>query len=278
MGWRMSHSNLVPGGVLARYPSPLRYPGGKGKVANFLKVLVIENELFDFEYVEPYAGGASVALSLLFEDYVQTIRINDLNPGVYAFWRLATQSADKLCRWITDASLTIDEWNHQRCIYNDESADPDELGFATFYLNRTNRSGIISRGSVIGGVAQTGRWVIDARFNRSALIARIQKIARFAGRIIVSRCDAEALLGQLANDGVDRLYYLDPPYFVKGSRLYDNGYEAADHRRLRSILGETRQPWLISYDSAPEIVKMYQGFSGLSYTLPILSVRGGGRT
>src|SRR5690348_2373335 len=103
----MSQADAVPQGALARYPSPLRYPGGKGKIANFLKVMVIDNELYEHEYVEPYAGGASVALSLLFEDYVQSVHINDLNPGVYAFWKLAVQNSEKLCRWISDVPLTL---------------------------------------------------------------------------------------------------------------------------------------------------------------------------
>jgi DNA adenine methylase len=257
----------VSPGILARYPSPLRYPGGKGKISNFLKALVVENDLSGCEYVEPYAGGASVALSLLYEDYVPSIHINDLNRGVFAFWRLAVEDSDKLCHWIESVPLTMDEWQRQRELYNDEDVDLDLLGFATFYLNRTNRSGIISRGSVIGGTEQTGRWTIDARFNRQGLVERVRKIERFASRITVTRLDAQVLLHQLDSENRQRFYYLDPPYFVKGGRLYDNAYEAADHLSLFRDLAKLQQPWIISYDSAPEIVGLYKDFAGLNYSL-----------
>jgi DNA adenine methylase len=261
-----------PGSVslaaLARYPSPLRYPGGKGKVSNFLKALVVENDLSEHEYVEPYAGGASVALSLLYEDYVPSIHINDLNPGVFAFWRLAVEDPGKLCEWINSVSLTIDEWRIQRAIYQDVNSTLDQLGFATFYLNRTNRSGIISRGSVIGGMNQTGRWTIEARFNRIGLIERIRKIERFRSRITISRLDAQELLRRLDGENRKRFYYLDPPYYVKGGRLYDNAYDPHDHLHLSKDVAKLQQPWVISYDAAPEIIEMYKRFDGLSYLLP----------
>ena len=53
--------------------SPLRYPGGKGKIAKFMKKFVKEN--FDKlpVYVEPYAGGSELALTLLIEGYVNEV-------------------------------------------------------------------------------------------------------------------------------------------------------------------------------------------------------------
>ena len=103
--------------ILDRYPSPLRYPGGKGKVANYIKLIFLENELIGHEYVEPYAGGASVALSLLYEDYSPHIHINDINLGVYCFWFSVLNRTDELCAKIDETPVTVEEWHRQRTIY-----------------------------------------------------------------------------------------------------------------------------------------------------------------
>lgn len=255
-------------GQAARYPSPLRYPGGKGKIVNYLKLLILENSLSGIEYVEPYAGGASVALSLLYEGYVERIQINDLNPGVFHFWSLVTTDADWLCDRILTVPLTMHEWQRQKSLYDSGfRGSSRDLGFATFYLNRTNRSGIIARGSVIGGLDQSGKWGIDARFNRESLFRRVQKVARFAPRIAVTNLDALALLKNESQRASQRLLYLDPPYYIKGSRLYDNFYDHSDHLAISRAMSSLPGPWIVSYDAADQITEMYCAHNSIRYTL-----------
>lgn len=249
-----------------RYLSPLRYPGGKAKVANFLKILLLENGLTGADYVEPYAGGASVALSLLFEDYVSTVQVNDLNTGVHAFWQAALHETDAFCGLIEKAPLTVEEWRRQRVLAFGDTVSPLERGFATFYLNRTNRSGIIS-GGVIGGLDQTGPWKIDARFPRDELVRRVRKAARFRTRITVTQRDTLALLTETTGEHGRRFYFLDPPYYAKGERLYDNFYDHDDHVAIRQAVGMLQQPWAVSYDAAPEIMRMYAAYPSLRYSL-----------
>jgi DNA adenine methylase len=244
-----------------RYASPLRYPGGKGKVANFVKLLFLENNLLGAEYVEPYAGGASVALSLLFEDFASHIHINDINRGVHAFWSAVLNDTDALCARITDTPTTIDVWQQQRTVQQSGEPDPLDLAFSTFFLNRTNRSGIIS-GGVIGGQDQTGAWKIDARYNVPELIRRVQKVARFGSRITLTRLDALALLDEWCDaEAPKALIYLDPPYYVKGGSLYDNFYRHDDHVAIAAKVQCLAQPWVVSYDAAPEVLDLYEPFS-----------------
>ncbi len=251
---------------MSRYPSPLRYPGGKGKVANFLKLVMLDNYLIEAEYVEPYAGGASVALSLLFEDYASHIHINDVNPGVHAFWQTCLEQADDLCALIRDTPVTIDNWLAQREAHRDPGTAGLELAFATFFLNRTNRSGIIN-GGVIGGLDQTGPWKIDARYNVDVLVARIHKVARFASRITLTNLDAAELLEEWAGRTERAFLYLDPPYYVKGGDLYEHFYSHEDHVRIAELVTALPHPWLVSYDAAPEIVQIYDGATALTYGL-----------
>lgn len=253
---------------IGRYPSPLRYPGGKGKIANYIKLLLIENDLLGVEYVEPYAGGASVALSLLYEDFASHVHINDLNRGIYAFWRAALDQPDELCARIMDTPITVDEWKCQRSVQNMPEADTIDLAFSTFFLNRTNRSGIIRNGGVIGGKNQDGQWKIDARYDKEGLCYRIQKVARFRSRITATRLDAANLIGQLTNQGeVERFFYLDPPYFVKGRDLYDDFYDETDHAAIAELIQSIRTPWVVSYDAVPDILELYRSSRPTFYSL-----------
>ena len=249
------------------FPSPLRYPGGKGKIVNFIKMVFLSNNLIGAEYVEPYAGGASVGLSLLFEEYVSRIHINDLNYSVFAFWNAVVSMPDELCALIRDAKLDIDEWKKQRSCQAASSPDPLELAFSTFYLNRTTRSGILN-GGVIGGKNQDGRWKLDARFNKEDLIRRIQKIARFTNRISVSNLDAVELIARFFTPLTAATFlYVDPPYFCKGKDLYQNFYQPYDHKKVARVLSQVGCDWIVSYDVTPQIADMYCDYSMLEYTL-----------
>jgi DNA adenine methylase len=249
-----------------RYPSPLRYPGGKGKVANYIKLLVLENGLVGCEYVEPYAGGASVALSLLFEEYASHVHINDLNRSVYAFWKVVLERPHDLCESIANVTVDTDEWHRQRAIQVETDPDEYALAFSTFFLNRTCRSGIIS-GGVIGGLDQTGGWKINARFNRADLIRRIQKVARYRSRITVSGIDAAQYVTEVLPDIDNPFIYLDPPYYVKGEGLYQNFYRHADHERIAALVADVRAPWIVSYDSALAVGQLYRSYQSIEYSL-----------
>src|SRR6185437_2031106 len=164
------------------YYTPLRYPGGKRRLAATIMRLLEANNLKDIEYAEVYAGGAAVALALLMEEYASIIHINDLSRAVYAFWRCVLDDNDELCRRVAKVRVTMREWHRQREVYdNRETADLSDLGFATLFLNRTNRSGILS-GGVIGGKNQTGAWGVDARFGKPEIISRLKKIGRYKSR------------------------------------------------------------------------------------------------
>lgn len=257
--------NGLGGSSGLRFPSPLRYPGGKGKIANYLKLLLLENDLLGTTYVEPYAGGAGAALSLLFEEYVDEIHINDIDPGISAFWRSILNETEPLVDRIASVELSMREWERQREVQRTGGTDL-EIGFSTFFLNRTNRSGIIT-GGPIGGTEQQGKWSLDARFNRTDLIRRVQKIARFRSRIKVSECDALEVLDHYDRPGDHALVYADPPYFVRGGDLYRNFYEPEDHARVASRIQSLRCHWIVSYDNVQDVRDLFVGLGSVDYSL-----------
>jgi DNA adenine methylase len=248
--------------------SPLRYPGGKGKLAAFVAELIRQNHLSDGTYVEPYAGGAAVAWELLLSGVVRHVEINDLNSAIHAFWWSVLNETEALCRLIQDTEVTVDVRDRCKSILSaEEGVDLLELGFATFFLNRTHRSGILN-GSVIGGRDQSGPWKIDARFNKSALIARIEAIARYRSRIRLSNLDAVAFLKEREPHWRRKtLVYLDPPYFRKGRQLYYDYYRPEDHAAVAAALSQLggNAKWIVSYDDVSEIRLLYMGYEVLTY-------------
>lgn len=251
------------------FASPLRYPGGKTAISNFIKLILCQNNLLDGQYIEIYAGGAGLAWSLLFEEYVHTITINDISKPLYTFWYSVLRDTDNLCKLIYDTPVTIKEWHLQKHIQlRPESYSSLELGFSTFFLNRTNRSGILQAG-VIGGKAQNGKWKLNARFNKKDLIMRIYRIARYSTRVSLYNLDASRFIENILPDISRRsLVYLDPPYYMKGHELYENHYSHDDHVALSSLICSTiKHPWIVSYDAAPKIIALYNKYRSIQYDL-----------
>lgn len=239
--------------------SPLRYPGGKNKLSAFIAKICIDNNI-NGHYVEPYSGGASVALFLLIEGFVQKITINDRDRSIYAFWHSALNRTNKLCELIENAELTIEEWKKQKDIQaNKKTADLLTLGFSTFYLNRTNRSGIIN-GGVMGGVEQNGNYLIDCRFNKTELIQRIRLIAKHKKNIRLYRKDAIKLIDKIQQESENEnvVFYFDPPYYLKASTLYMNHYADKNHKKVSEKIKAIQNiKWIVSYDNVPEIRQLY---------------------
>lgn len=232
-----------------RYYSPLRYPGGKRRLVNAVIHLLEFNGLKDIQYAEPFAGGASIGLTLLYEQYASRIHINDLSRPVFSLWRLILNDAEKLCERIERTPVTMTEWRRQRAIYDaQEDADLDDLGFAALFLNRTNRSGILG-GGVIGGKQQAGTWKLDARFNKEELVRRIRKIWRHRSRINLYRMDALDFTKDVLPGLADKTFaFYDPPYIENGQGLYLNEFGMAEHRRLAEHVALLEQPWVVTYD------------------------------
>jgi DNA adenine methylase len=257
---QMSGVALGNGG--GAFVSPLRYPGGKGRLGPWIASLLKANHLEGGCYVEPYAGGAGVAMYLLLRKHVRRIVINDVDPAVYAFWRTIVQAPEALVHEIHAREPTLETRTYARDVLANMGAhSTSEIAFATFFLNRTSRSGILN-GGVIGGKAQNGDYKLDARYNRSDLIARIRAIAVERKHIQVYGLDAIDFLNKVKSKLPKKtLIYLDPPYYVKGSQLYRNCYEHEDHIGVAAIAKGLAHPTIITYDDVPAIRKIYKGMN-----------------
>jgi len=250
------------------YYSPLRYPGGKGRLSTLMKDILTENRICDCTYIEPYAGGAGVSLALLLEEYVWKIIINDIDYAIYAFWHTVLYDTEWLLKRIHDTPITLDEWHNQKAIFlcPDQHSMKD-VGFSAFFLNRSNRSGIL-KGGVIGGWHQTGKYKLNARFNKKDLSDRIKKIARHRNRIQLYNLDAIELLKEVCKKIEGKaFFYFDPPYYDKGDLLYTNHYGHEDHVEIAGAVRNISYPWIVTYDDVPAIANLYSGLSATRFSL-----------
>lgn len=249
------------------YLSPLRYPGGKARLAPYLARILASQPNPSDTYCEPYAGGAGAGLQLLSDGYVSKLIINDLNPGIAAFWRSAFFNTDALIDLVQRCAVNLTAWHQQRAIYLHPNAHGDlELGFATFFLNRTNRSGILNA-RPIGGLQQTGRWRIDARFNKTDLTQRLRDLQPLAGSVDVRQEHAIQLIRKLNRRKRPILLYVDPPYVVPGEELYMTDHSWEEHQRLERVLTTSPHPWILTYDADDRTRDLYGRFRCLRFDI-----------
>lgn len=247
--------------------SPLRYPGGKAALTTFFSEVIERRGLLGGRYVEPYAGGVGAGIALLRQGVVGTLVVNDIDPAVYSFWKSVVERGDELCERVLTTRLDVEEWRRQKAIYRaaDES-DFLALGFAFFYLNRTNRSGILNAGP-IGGVRQDGNYKMDARYNRAQLADRLRAIMALKERIEVTSLDGQALVTRFAHEP-DTFIYVDPPYVDMGGSLYLNAFTYRDHADLAAVLDEAADGnWVLTYDTSDFIRRLYERHGVREYEL-----------
>ena len=249
--------------------SPLRYPGGKNKLAGFIRSVCELNQVTG-HYVEPYAGGASVALHLLLNNHVKEITINDLDRSIYAFWHSVLNHPRKFCNRIETVDVIVENWKKFKKIQEHKKhVSLFELGFSTFFLNRTNHSGIIN-GGMIGGIGQKGEYKIDCRFNKDDLISRIKRISKHKKKIHLYNMNALKLIDVIRQKSKTKnlVFYFDPPYYLKGPSLYMNHYEKNDHKIVADKIKKIKNgKWIVSYDNVPKIKQLYETYKRKEYPL-----------
>lgn len=239
--------------------SPLRYPGGKASLLGLVSRIIRLNKLQYGHYAEPYAGGCGLALGLLYGGHVSDIHINDIDRGIWAFWHVVLNRTDEFIDLMNRTPITVDEWRRRREMQqNQRGLDQLEIAFTTFFLNRTNRSGIIKNAGVIGGLRQSGKYTVDCRFTKSELERRIRRIRKYREHIHLHRKDALDFLRHVERNLPEKTFLcIDPPYFNKGPTLYTSFYSAEDHAKVAEKVLSLDRPWIISYDRCDEISGLY---------------------
>ena len=249
-------------------PSPLRYPGGKYKMYEYVAQLIQENNCNT--YIEPFCGGAAVALELLFDGVVKKIVINDYDYTIYCFWDSVLHRTDEFIKMVLQVDVSMEEWYKQKAIREDlDSYNSLEIGYSTFFLNRTNRSGIIDKAGPIGGFSQQGDYLINCRFNKERLVAQIKKIGEKRDSIKVYNLEALDFINDVILKTRKAFIFFDPPYYGKGPGLYTNFYCHGDHANLAQAILEKlkNRKWIVTYDNVNAIKSMYSKVNSVEFEL-----------
>jgi DNA adenine methylase len=269
---------LASGGPTMRSISPFRYPGGKAFLYRYLLGRVGSLPEGERYYAEPFCGGAGAAVILLKLNAVDEIHLNDADLKIYSAWKYILDEPERFAEAILAASVDLETWYACRDLVERAREPSFELGFATFFLNRTSRSGIVIGAGPIGGYDQRGNWKIDARFNREDLIERVRWLGSMKGRIKLTQEDALTFLSRsLGRVPIDKtLFFVDPPYVTAGGRLYLNAMNEAKHIALSDMLQDgTLEHWVLTYDDHPLIRDLYgeQTIKDLAVTYSLQSKR-----
>lgn len=241
--------------------SPFRYPGGKAFLTDFVERGLKELDMRIEFYVEPFAGGAGAALNLLNRQAVERVVLNDLDIRMYSAWRAMLEENERFLEKLQSVSVDVATWKKCREIVTSPTNRYSfDLGFATFFINRTSRGGIVLGSGPTGGYKQESVWKIDARFYRETMLRRCKWIGDNAKRIAIHQERAISFLRKCAATlpQAQTYYFIDPPYVAAGSRLYFNAMSPEDHAELSTFLIEGNlKNWVLTYDNHPLIRKLY---------------------
>jgi DNA adenine methylase len=213
-----------------------------------------------------------MTLSLLTRGIVNNAIISDSDPLINAFWSVLFKEPLILIDFIEKVPVNLKSFYKFKEISRKPKAfSKYDRAKSCLFLNRTSFSGIIaSAAGPIGGHEQKSEYTIDCRFNRTALIEKIEYISTFKKQIIVMSSDWKKAISYAQHKYDERkkskklFFYLDPPFYHKAESLYQTYFKLGQHDELAKYLKKFRAMWILSYDNTPEIKKLYAAHSGKS--------------
>lgn len=203
---------------------------------------------------------------------MKSVIINDYDIAIYSIWYAILNDTERFINDIINAKINIQEWEIQKNIYNkslEEKIYSYDLAFATYFLNRTNRSGIIT-GGPIGGKNQNGKYKFDCRSNKSDLIRKIVRISDYKNKIQLYNMEANDFIDKiiLRHNPNEIFTFFDPPYYEQGKNLYTNFFKYEDHLNLQEKINNLSDYyWILTYDNKDEILSIYEDYSKYLYSI-----------
>ena len=257
---------------MPRTYSPLRYPGGKTQLSKFLIEILKYNNLENVIYAEPFSGGFGAGLELLFSGKVRKVLINDFDISIYSIWYAILNETERFVQSIMMIDVTIEEWEKQKKIYDElkkSKVYSFELALASYFLNRTNVSGIIT-GGPIGGMNQESKYKLDCRFNKKNLAKKLKDISNWKYNIELYNYEANVFIDKvlLKYSPEEIFIFFDPPYYEQGKNLYTNFFKHDDHTKLKRQIDKLKYYyWILTYDYHEEISDIYSEYSKYLYKI-----------
>lgn len=229
--------------------SPLRYPGGKSRMIDFLEPIIKKDII-----VEPFAGGASVSLAFLLSGKVKQIILNDIDFGWYSLFFRILNDTEGLCKEISNYRPSKADYKvKQQYIFS---------GYGDLDIKKSSMAFLIVNRCAFSGIPYANcKSNITERWNPVTLCKRIRDIAKFKNKIVIYNKSAEEIIEEYYwNDNV--LLFIDPPYIGKGDMLYVNKYDCKKHIQLAYLLEDLYKSCpcadiVITYDDVEMLDGLY---------------------
>lgn len=230
------------------FKSPLRYPGGKSRVAKKISNLIPE---FD-EYREPFLGGGSVFIyqKQLFPDRI--FWINDVYFELFNFWKISQKDIVSLVEKVLHLKAKFQNGKdlHRYLNFNQSKFTNLEKAASFFIFNRITFSGT----TLSGGYSESA---FLGRFTKSS-IERLKPLDTILEDAQITNFDYKNLVNR---SGKNVFIYLDPPYFsAKESKLYGkrgNLHSNFDHKEFAKVMKGCKHKWLITLDDCVYIRELF---------------------
>ncbi len=234
--------------------SPFRYPGGKTWLVPRIFQWLGSLNPPPRELAEPFAGGAIVSLSALFNRFVEKIALVEKDADVAAVWNVIVYGEGlRFSHEILEFDLSLES---VKALLAREPRNDFDRAFATMVRNRVQRGGILAAGASMFNKGENGRG-IRSRWYPHTLKNRIQAIARKQEDISFVQGDGIEFIRYNAHRR-DTAFFIDPPYPLAGRRLYT--HSTLDHRELFRVAKTIRGDFLMTYDDNPEIHELAREF------------------
>lgn len=215
-----------------------------------MRSLTLRTELF----VEPFAGGGIVSLTVAFEGFADHVILVELDPDVAAVWKAITgpnfrKLSDRICRF------DVTKENVQREL-SQTSTDIGDIAFRTILKNRMYHGGILAPGSSLIKHGENGKG-LRSRWYPKTLADRINAIGDIRERFTVVEGDGIAEIRKHYRKQ-KAVFFIDPPYTAAGKkagkRLYR--HNELDHADLFNATKRIKGNFLMTYDDAEGVRKL----------------------
>jgi DNA adenine methylase len=241
--------------------SPFRYPGGKTWAIPTVRKWLAQG--YAKLLIEPFVGGGIVSLTASAEFLVENVLMIELDKEVSAVWQtIIGDDNEWLAQRILSFDLTID--NVQAEIEKEEKSIRDRA-FCTILKNRTYHGGILAKGSGLLKHGENGKGILS-RWYPETLAKRIRDISKYKEKIQTVEGDAFDYIDKY-KDNEDCYFFIDPPYFVAGRRMYT--HFDIDHEHLFKLTSQIKGKFLLTYDNADEIVELAKKYNLRYTTIPM---------
>lgn len=234
-----------------KHRSPFRYPGGKTWLVPYVRLWVASLEGTPTRFIEPFAGGAIVGLTVAAEELADHIVLVELDDDVASVWKTIIEGDGKwLANEIVDFQLSRESVTE---VLERTAGTTKQRAFRTIVRNRVSRGGILASNAGLIKSGENGKG-LGSRWYPETLKDRIDDIVEIRNRITFIHGDGiEAIEQNIEKQNV--AFFVDPPYTAagkkSGSRLYT--HSQLDHKKLFDLVEKIKGDFLMTYNNAQEI-------------------------